>query len=131
LLKQRPNDVNLVIKHFPLPMHRFAEQASLAALAGARQNKYQELSRSLLNDFQNLNDETIKKHAETAGLDMKKFNADYSDAALKKQIEADKQLATNMSVRGVPALFMNGRMVKDRSVQAFNQMIDEALKKAK
>lgn len=131
MLKQRPNDVNLVIKHFPLPMHRFAEQASLAALAGARQNKYQELSRSLLNDFQNLNDETIKKHAETAGLDMKKFNADYSDAALKKQIEADKQLATNMSVRGVPALFMNGRMVKDRSVQAFNQMIDEALKKAK
>jgi len=131
LLKQRPNDVNLVIKHFPLPMHRFAEKASLAALAAAKQNKYQELSRALLSDFQNLSDETVKKHAETVGLDMAKFNAAYNDPALKKQIDEDKQLATNMSVRGVPAIYLNGRVVKDRSIQAFNQMIDEELKKAK
>jgi len=131
LLKQRPNDVNLVIKHFPLPMHRFAEKASLAALAAARQNKYQELSGALMSDFQNLSDESIQKHAETAGLDMTKFNAAYNDPTLKKQIEEDKQLGMSINVRGVPAIFLNGKAVKDRSVQAFNQMIDEALKKAK
>lgn len=131
MLKQRPNDVNLVIKHFPLPMHRFAEKASLAALAAARQNKYQELSGALMSDFQNLSDESIKKHAETAGLDMTKFNAAYNDPALKKQIDEDKQLGMSISVRGVPAIFLNGKAVKDRSAQGFNQMIDEALKKAK
>ena len=131
MLKQRPNDVNLVIKHFPLPMHRFAEKASLAALAAARQNKYQELSGALMSDFQNLSDESIKKQAETAGLDMTKFNAAYNDPALKKQIDEDRQLGMSISVRGVPALFLNGKAVKDRSVQGFNQMIDEALKKAK
>jgi protein-disulfide isomerase len=112
-------------------MHRFAEKASLAALAAARQNKYQELSGALMSDFQNLSDESIKKHAETAGLDMTKFNAAYNDPALKKQIDEDRQLGMSISVRGVPAIFLNGKAVKDRSVQGFNQMIDEALKKAK
>jgi hypothetical protein len=37
----------------------------------------------------------------------------------------------SISVRGVPAIFLNGKAVKDRSAQGFNQMIDEALKKAK
>lgn len=131
MLKQRPNDVNLVIKHFPLPMHRFAEKASLAALAAARQNKYQELTRILFSDFKNLNDEIIQKHAQTAGLDMAQFNTAYNDPTLKKQIEEDRQLGINMSVRGVPAIFLNGRVVRDRSVQTFNQMIDEELKKGK
>lgn len=131
MLKQRPNDVNLVIKHFPLPMHRFAEKAALAALAAAKQNKYQELSSALLSDFQNLNDESIKKQAETVGLDMAKFNAAFNDPALKKQIDEDRQLGMNMSVRGVPAIFLNGRVVKDRSIQGLSNMIDEELKKAK
>ena len=131
MLKQRPNDVNLVIKHFPLPMHRFAEKASLAALAAVRQNKYQELSGALMSDFQNLSDESIKKHAETAGLDMTKFNAAYNDPALKKQIDEDRQLGMSISVRGVPAMFLNGRVVKDRSIQGLSNMIDEELKKGK
>ena len=67
-------------------MHRFAEKASLAALAAARQNKYQELSGALMSDFQNLSDESIKKHAETVGLDMTKFNAAYNDPALKNRL---------------------------------------------
>jgi protein-disulfide isomerase len=131
LIKQRPSDVNLVIKHYPLPMHRFAEKASLAALAAARQNKYQEMTKELFSDFQNLNDENIPKHAQAAGLDVTKFNTDYNDPALKKQVEEDRQLGMNMSVRGVPALFLNGRVVKDRSVQGLSSMVDEELKKAK
>lgn len=131
MLKQRPNDVNLVIKHFPLPMHRFAEKASLAALAAAQQNKYEEMSRALFSDFQNLSDESIKKQAETAGLDMAKFNAALSAPALKKQIDEDRQLGMSINVRGVPAMFLNGRVVKDRSVQGLSSMIDEELKKGK
>jgi len=112
-------------------MHKFAEKASLAALAGARQNKYQEITRALMSDFQNLSDESIKKQAETAGLDMTKFNAAYNDPALKKQIDEDKQLGMSINVRGVPAMFLNGRVVKDRSIQGLSNMIDEELKKGK
>jgi len=55
-------------------MHKFAEKTSIAALASAKQNKYQELTNVLLADFKKLSNETIKKHAEANGLDMEKFN---------------------------------------------------------
>ena len=43
LLKKYPNDFNLVIKHFPLGMHKFAQQAAIAALAADKQGKYADL----------------------------------------------------------------------------------------
>jgi protein-disulfide isomerase len=89
LLEKYPNDANLVIKHFPLRMHPFAEKASMAALAAAEQDKYQAFSSALLKDFKNLNDQTIKKHAEAVGLNMEKFNEAYNNPALKKQIQED------------------------------------------
>lgn len=110
-------------------MHRFAEKASIAALAAARQNKYQELTQALLKDFKKLNDETIKKHAEAIGLDMEKFNTAYNDPSLKKHVQMDMQLGSGVKVRGVPALFINGRVAKERSLQGFSRMVEQELKK--
>jgi protein-disulfide isomerase len=110
-------------------MHRFAEKASIAALAAARQNKYQELTKVLLNDYKKLNDEIIKKHAEDTGLDMEKFNKAYNDPSLKKHVQEDMQLGSSVKVRGVPAIFINGRVAKQRSIQGFSQMVEQELKK--
>jgi len=110
-------------------MHKFAEKASLAAFAAAQQNKYQELTKVLLVDFSKLSDETILKHAEEVGLNMEKFNKAYSDPALKTQIQEDIKLGSTVGVRGVPALYINGRTVKDRSIQGFSQMVEQELKK--
>jgi protein-disulfide isomerase len=129
LLEKYPNDVNLVIKHFPLRMHKFAEKASIAALASAKQNKYQELTKSLLADFKKLSNETIKKLAEANGLDMEKFNKDINDPELKKQVQKDMKLGSSVGVRGVPALYINGRLVKDRSLQGFSRMVEQEIKK--
>jgi len=109
-------------------MHKFAEKASIAALAAAKQNKYQELTKALLADFKQLNDETIKKHAEATGLDMEKFNKAINDPALKKQVQEDMKLGSSVDVRGVPALYINGRLAKDRSLQGFSQMVEKELK---
>ena len=110
-------------------MHPFAEKASIAALAAARQNKYQELTRVLLDNYNKLNDETIKKHAEGIGLDMEKFNEASNDLSLKRHIQEDIQMGSSVKVRGVPALFINGRVVKERSIQGFSQMVEQELKK--
>jgi len=110
-------------------MHRFAEKASIAALAAARQNKYQELTKVLLADYKKLNDETIKKHAEEVGLDMEKFNTVYNDPSLKKHVQEDMRLGSSVNVRGVPALFINGRVAKERSLQGFSRMVEQELKK--
>jgi protein-disulfide isomerase len=129
LLKKYPNQVNLVIKHFPLRMHKFAEKASLAALAAAKQGKYEQLTTVLLKNFKSLNDETIKKHAEEVGLNMEQFTKDLNDPALKKQIQDDMRLGNSAKVRGVPAIFINGRTAKQRSLQGFSQMVEQELKK--
>ena len=112
-------------------MHRFAEKASLAALAAAKQNKYEELTRVLLGDYKNLNDDTIKKHAEDTGLDMEKFNQAYNDPLLKKQVRQDMQQGSSVKVRGVPAIFINGRVASKRTISGFSEMVEQELKERK
>jgi predicted DsbA family dithiol-disulfide isomerase len=109
-------------------MHKFAEKASIAALASAKQNKYKELTKVFLANYKKLSDETIKKYAEEVGLDIEKFNKAISDPALKKQVQQDMKLGSSVGVRGVPALYINGRLAKDRSLQGFTRMVEQELK---
>ena len=91
LLKKYPNDVKLVIKHFPLPMHKFAEKAALAALAAAMQNKYEKVTELFFTNFTTLNDETIRKYVQEAGVDMQKFDKDIESAEVKDIMQQDQQ----------------------------------------
>lgn len=131
LLEKYPNDVNLIIKHFPLRMHPFAEKASMAALAASKQDKYRDLTRIFLSNYKDLNDDTINKYAKQTGLDMNTFEADYMNPFLKKMIEKDVDLGRELKVRGVPALFLNGRPVKNRSLDNLSNMVERELKKKK
>ena len=131
LLEKYPKDVNLIIKHFPLRMHPFAEQASLAALASSKQNKYERITKVFFDNYMDLNEENIKKYMEEAGLDMKKFDTDFNDPSLKNIINQDLNLGTRLKVRGVPTLFINGRPVKYRSLNALSNMVETELAKSK
>jgi protein-disulfide isomerase len=131
LLNKYPNEVNLIIKHYPLRMHKFARQASLAALAAAGQGKYNEISRLFFNHFKELNDETIRGYAVEIGLDMKKFDKDYHDPSLNKIIDQDTRLGDRLKIRGVPSVFINGRSAKNRSLSALSEMVEKELKKGK
>ena len=82
-----------------------------------------------MQNFKSLNDETIKKHAEEVGLNMEQFNKDMSDPALKKQVQEDMQLGNSVKVRGVPAIFINGRTAKERSLEGFSAMVEQEVKK--
>ena len=112
-------------------MHKFAKKAAFAALAAAKQDKYYEISKIFLNNFKNLNDETIKKYAEEAGLDMQKFEKDYNDPSLSKIVSQDVSLGKRVKVRGVPALFINGRSAKKRSLSVLSKMVEKELKERK
>jgi len=133
LLDKYPKDVKLVIKHFPLSMHKFADKAAMAALAASNQNKekYAKLTELLFANFNKLNDASIAQYAQEAGLDMKKFNKDINDASLRSIINADMKLGRQVKVRGVPAIFINGTPARARSLDAFAAMVEEELKKKK
>jgi len=131
VLKKYPNDVKLVIKHYPLAMHKFADKAARAALAAAMQNKYENVNELFFSNFTKLNDATIREYVEDSGADMQKFDKDIESAEVKDLMQQDLQAGKEAKVRGVPAIFINGIAPKGRSIEVFSQIVDGELKKKK
>ena len=131
LLKKYPKDVRLVIKQSPLAMHKFAEKASLAAIAAAQQNKFEKVTELFFTNFATLSDETIRKYVQEAGADMQKFDIDLAGATVKEIMQQDQQAVQKARVHSVPTIYINGMAPKGRSIEVFSQMVDEELKKKK
>jgi protein-disulfide isomerase len=129
VLKAYPNDVNFVMKQFPLrSIHPNADPAARAALAAGRQGKFWEMHDELYKNGRNLTPETIKGIAEKIGLDMKKFEADQASDDVKKQVDEELALGAKSDVRGTPSFFVNGKIAQNRSLDGFKAQIDAELK---
>jgi protein-disulfide isomerase len=71
----------------------------------------------------------LKEYAQQLELDMGKFEADMASDEVKSAIRDDMSLSRKTGVRGTPTIFVNGKLVENRSVDGFKQMIDPLLKK--
>jgi protein-disulfide isomerase len=131
LLDKYPKDIKLVLKNFPLPMHPFARKAAVAALAANKQGKYWEFSQKLFENFSSLSDAKIQDIAMQLGLDMEKFNRDLNDASIQHIIDRDISDAEKASVQGTPAIFINGRALKNRKPNEFQELLESELKRKK
>jgi protein-disulfide isomerase len=131
LLDKYPKDVKLVLKNFPLPMHPFARKAAAAALAANNQGKYWECSRKLFENYASLSDDKIQDIARQLGLDMEKFNRDLTDASTQALINKDMSDAEKASLQGTPTIFVNGKALKNRGPNEFQEMIETELKRKK
>ncbi len=132
VLKAYPNDVNFVMKQFPLrQIHPNADAAARAALAAGKQGKFWEMHDELYKNMRNLTPETIKGLAEKMGLDTKKFEADMNSDDAKKEVDGDLALGQKSDVRGTPTLFINGKIVVNRSADGMKAQVAEELKKKK
>lgn len=131
MLEKYPNDLKLVIKHFPLPSHKFARPASKAALAAHKQGKFWEFHAKLFENYRSLDAKKIEEIAIELELDMEKFAADRQLSEINALIERDIRNGKAIGVRGTPTIFLNGKRVKNRSMQGFQQMIEAELSKAK
>ena len=130
VLAAYPKQVQMVYKHFPLSMHKFANAAALASIAARNQDKFWPMHDQLFANYNKLNDALIRQLAESVGLDMARFDQDMANPALQQEVAADMQLGAKAGVRGTPAVYINGRQLKDRSINGFKRMIDAELKKA-
>ena len=132
MLEQYPNDVKLVFKNFPLTrIHKFAMDAAVASMAANQQGKFWEFHAGLFKNYNNLNAEKIDELAQAAGLDMEQFNQDRQNPALAAMVQRDLKDGVEAGVRGTPSIFVNGRLLQQRSLPGFKQVIDEELAKKK
>jgi protein-disulfide isomerase len=130
VLEKYPQQVRLVFKNFPLASHRFAQKAALAALAANAQGKFWEFHDALFKNYSSLDDAKVQQIATELGLDMAKLNKDTGDPALEKLVARDVRDGEEAGVRGVPAVFINGKPLKNRSMPGIQEMITAELKKA-
>ena len=128
-LAKHPKEVKVVFKQFPLAMHKLAQSAALASLAAHRQGKFWQYHDLLFENQKSLSEEKYKELAKKLGLDLERFNKDYKAPVNQQTLERDMADAQLAGVRGTPAIFVNGRRLKERNIKDLQQMISQELAK--
>ncbi|UCH06930.1 MAG: thioredoxin domain-containing protein [Deltaproteobacteria bacterium] len=131
MLEKYPQDVKVVHKNFPLRNHKFAMNAAKAALAAHRQGRFWDYHHKLFENYKKLNDTKFQALATDLGLDLERFNKDMNDPSIQRLIYRDLKEGRNAGIRGIPAVFINGKLLKNTSGPVFQRMIDAELKKRK
>ena len=126
-LEMYPKDVRVVELNFPLAKHKFARPAAAAALAAGKQGKFWELHGLLFDNFNKLNDQLIVKLASDLRLDMAQFQRDRKSQDITNLINRDLKQGPRHGVRGTPAVFVNGKRLRNRSLAEISRMIDREL----
>lgn len=129
VLERNPDSVKLVHKNFPLPSHKFAMKAAIASLAAYSQGRFWEFQDRLLKDYNKLNDDKVMEIVAELDLDRTRFEENMKDPQLAVRIRKDVDDGRNAGVRGTPTVFINGRRLKNRSINGFQQAIDKELSK--
>lgn len=128
MLERYPQDLKLVIKHFPLRNHEFARQAAAAALAADRQGKFWELHQALFENYNKLNEEKIEALAREVGLDMQRLAIDSASEEVQALIDRDLADGQALEVKGTPTIFINGKVFRQGNI--FEVIEDELAKRA-
>jgi len=131
--KAYPNDVNYMVKNFPLSFHPQARPAAMAAFAAGEQGKYAEMADLILVNGKDLSQKKYEELAGELGLDVTKFKNDMENK--KDQwigyINKDLALGGKVGVRGTPTFYINGRKTNARDLASFKTEIDAILKSKK
>ena len=129
VLDKYPDETKVVFKNFPLRNHKFANKAAIAALAAKRQGKFWEFHDRLFKDYNRLSDQKIDEIAKELSLKEEQFRADMKDPKMQARISQDIQDGKKMGVTGVPTIFVNGKRLRQRSLQGFRAIIEKELAK--
>ena len=126
LLEAYPQRLRFVYKHYPLTaQHPLASDAALAALAAERQGLFWDYHDRLFANARRLDATQLLVLAEQVGLDLTRFERDRRSLAALERLQADEKLAAALGVAGLPALYLNGRLMPTWRVDALQMEIDK------
>jgi protein-disulfide isomerase len=131
LQAKNPAQLRVVFKQFPLRMHNMALPAALASLAAREQGKFWPMHDLLFANFNQLSEEKIRSLAQQAGLDLARFDRDRSAQRLREEVQRDLDLGQQAGVQGTPSLFLNGKLLRERSAEGVQALINQEAARAK
>jgi protein-disulfide isomerase len=130
LTKKYEGKLRWVFRDYPLPFHKQAMPAAIAANCAGAQGKYFEAHNFLFENHNKLSEETFMQMANTLKLDSQAFNTCRSDSHQKQEIENDLAAGEKLGVNGTPTYFVNGKRIKSGATrEAFSAAIDAELAK--
>lgn len=111
ILAAYPNDVRLVLRHFPLNFHKYAQKASEGTECAGEQGKFWDFVDKIFANQSNLSDDYLKQAAKELNLDTGKFEQCLSSGKYSDKVKADLLLGQQSGVKGTPASFINGELL--------------------
>ncbi|MCW1892341.1 MAG: DsbA family protein [Candidatus Uhrbacteria bacterium] len=113
-LKDFPNDVRVIYRHFPLSFHPNAQKAAVASECAAKQGKFWEMHDGLFKmaETEGLTIEGMRKLAGDLKLNTGDFNTCLDGDETLARVEADYNGGVAAGVSGTPGTFVNGKIVE-------------------
>lgn len=108
-----------------------ALKSAKAALAAESQGKFWEFHDQLFKNYNRLSDQIIEKIAGGLDLDKSEFDNQMKSSTVMTRIQKDMQDGINAGVRATPTVFINGKRLRQRTPQGFEQAIEKELEKLK
>jgi len=128
VMESYPGKVRLVFRQFPLEFHPKAPKAAEAALCANEQGQFWQYHDVLFKNQTKLEEDDLKAHAASLGLDGNKFADCLATGRMKKTIEEDQAAGKKAGVTGTPAFFINGTPLSGaQPLEAFKEVIDQEL----
>lgn len=129
-IREYGDKVRFVIRDYPLEnIHPDAFNAALAANAARAQGKFEEYISILYRNQSSLDKESLVRYASELGLNVNRFELDFSDAKTAAEVRKDQADGRGYGIGGTPAIFVNGVKVQRLSLNGFRSAIDRALAK--
>jgi protein-disulfide isomerase len=128
VIAQYPRQVKIVYKQFPLGIHGFASRAAQFSIAAQRQGKFWEFHDRLFEHYHQLSDQVVEQIRTDLHLDPEKFRSDMLAPGTIAQINADIKNGQQAGVRGTPTVFVNGKLLRDKSIRGFQTAVNSIIR---
>jgi protein-disulfide isomerase len=127
VLVAHPDQVRLVFKNYTLQFHARGEPAARAAFAAGLQGKFWEMEHLLFERQLHLEDADLERYAQMLKLDVARWKADMSSAAVSDRIARDRKLGEELKVKGTPTIYLNGRELDIEEDESLDQRVASEL----
>ncbi len=107
---EEDGNIRLIMKEFPI-LGPQSVQAARAALAAAKQGKYEEFHWALMLKPGDLSKPHIRTVAREMGLDVERLEADMKSTEIEDMIRRNRGLASALAIRGTPAFVIGNTLV--------------------
>lgn len=133
LRRKYAGKITFVVRYFPLPSHPNSERAARAVEAAARQGKFEQMYSTMYQTQTSWGhhpapqDDVFRSFAADLGLDLERFDEDYSSRDVADRVRRDVEDGVALGVTGTPTFFLDDQLITPASAEDFEQQLEAAL----